>query len=198
TLSKWTGGDNGLLDVPRPNLALFGFTLADLSGARAFYIFVAVLFLAVFVGARRVIDSPFGSTLVAIRENEARATAIGFDTRHYKMLAFTLSGAVTAMAGALYGMLINYVPLDNIAMAMSEHIVIMTIIGGTGSLMGSLIGAGTLVVLGDVLSAIWPRWLMVLGLGLILIVIFLRGGLWGGVERVVARFVSPTRKEDES
>lgn len=190
TLSKWTGGDNGLLDVPRPNLSLFGLQIADLSGAGAYYVFVAVLFFAVFVGARRVIDSPFGSTLMAIRENETRTAAIGFDTRHFKMLAFTLSGAVTAVAGALYAMLINYVPLDNIAMAMSENIVIMTIIGGTGSLLGPLLGAGALVVLGDVLSAIWPRWQLLLGLGLILIVIFLRGGLWGGVERLLARFAS--------
>jgi branched-chain amino acid transport system permease protein len=188
TLSKWTGGDNGLLDVPRPDLVLFGLKLADLSGAGAFYAFVAGLFLAVFVGARRVIDSPFGSTLVAIRENEIRAAAIGFDTRHFKMLAFTLSGAVTALAGALYGMLINYVPLDNVAMSMSESIVTMTIIGGTGSLLGSLLGAGALVMLGDILSAIWPRWQLLLGLALILIVIFLRGGLWGGVERVLVRF----------
>ncbi len=190
TLSRWTGGDNGLLDVPRPNLSLFGLQIADLSGAGGFYVFVAALFFAVFVGAQRVIDSPFGSTLMAIRENEARTAAIGFDTRHFKMLAFTLSGAVTAVAGALYAMLINYVPLDNIAMAMSENIVIMTIIGGTGSLLGPLLGAGALVVLGDVLSAIWSRWQLLLGLGLILIVIFLRGGLWGGVERLLARFAS--------
>ncbi len=188
TLSKWTGGDNGLLDVPRPPLALFGVELASLDGAYAYYAFVAVLFLAVYVGARRVIDSPFGSTLVAIRENEARAAAVGFDTRHFKMLAFTLSGAVTALAGALYAMLINYVPLDNVAIAMSEHIVIMTIIGGTGSLLGSLLGAGTLVLVGEVLSAIWPRWPLLLGVGLILLVMFLRRGLWGGVESLIARY----------
>lgn len=188
TLSKWTGGDNGLLDVPRPPLALFGVVLADLGGAHAFYAFVAALFLLVYVGARRVIDSPFGSTLVAIRENETRASAVGFDTRHFKMLAFTLSGAVTALAGALYAMLINYVPLDNIAMAMSENIVIMTIIGGTGSLLGSLLGAGALVLLGEILSAIWPRWPLLLGVGLILLVIFLRRGLWGGVESLMTRY----------
>ncbi len=193
TLSKWTGGDNGLLDVPRPAFALFGFDLVDLKGAHAYYVFVALIFLGVYVGARRVIDSPFGSTLVAIRENESRASAVGFDTRHFKMLAFTLSGAVTALAGALYGMLINYVPLDNIAMAMSENIVIMTVIGGTGSLLGSLLGAGTLVLMGEILSSIWPRWPLVLGVLLILIVVFLRGGLWGGVESLIGRM---TRKDE--
>lgn len=193
TLSKWTGGDNGLLDVPRPALGLFGVDLVDLKGAHAYYIFVALLFLGVYVGARRVIDSPFGSTLVAIRENESRASAVGFDTRHFKMLAFTLSGAVTALAGALYGMLINYVPLDNIAMSMSENIVIMTVIGGTGSLLGSLLGAGTLVLMGEILSSIWPRWPLLLGVLLILIVVFLRGGVWGGVESLIGRM---TRKDE--
>lgn len=181
TLSDWTGGDNGLLDVPRPDLVLFGIKLADLSGSVSYYVFVSVLFFLVFVGAKRLIGSPFGSTLVAIRENESRAQAIGYDTRHFKLLAFTLSGAVTALAGALYGMQINFVPLSNIELSMSENIVIMAIIGGTGSLLGSLLGAGALVVLGDILSAIWPRWQLLLGVGLIVIVIFMQGGLWGGL-----------------
>lgn len=188
TLSDWTGGDNGLLDVPRPDLTLFGVTLVPLGNPYAFYTFIAVLFFIVFVGAKRLIGSPFGSTLVAIRENENRALAVGYDTRHFKLLAFTLSGMVTALAGALYGMLINFVPLSNIELSMSDNIVIMTIIGGTGSLLGPLLGAGAMVILGEVLSDIWPRWMLLLGVGLILIVMFLRGGLWGGVEALAARF----------
>src|SRR5450830_1437682 len=166
TLSDWTGGDNVLL------------SLAD---ARAFYGFVAVVFLLIFIGARRVIASPFGSTLMAIRENETRASAIGYDTRHFKILVFVLSGAVTGIAGALYAMLLHFVPLSNIDLAMSENILIMTIVGGTGSLFGSLLGAGSIVLLGDFLSDLWPRWLMLLGVILILVVIFMRGGLWGGL-----------------
>ncbi len=196
TLSDWTGGDNGLLDVPRPPLTILGVELADLSGAAAYYAFVAVLFLLVFVAARRVIDSPFGSTLIAIRENEARAWAIGYDTRHFKMMAFALSGGATALAGALYAMLLNFVPLENIQMAMSEHIVIMTVIGGTGSLLGSLLGAGAWVMLADLLSDAWPRWLILMGGGLIAVVLFLPGGLWGGLEGLMHHF-SPRKEHDK-
>ncbi len=181
TLSDWTGGDNGLLSVPRPEIRIGDTVLLSLADARAFYGFVAVLFLLIFIGARRVIASPFGSTLMAIRENETRASAIGYDTRHFKILVFVLSGAVTGIAGALYAMLLHFVPLSNIDLAMSENILIMTIVGGTGSLFGSLLGAGSIVLLGDFLSDLWPRWLMLLGVILILVVIFMRGGLWGGL-----------------
>jgi branched-chain amino acid transport system permease protein len=181
TLSDWTGGDNGLLSVPRPEIRIGDTVLLSLADARAFYGFVAVVFLLIFIGARRVIASPFGSTLMAIRENETRASAIGYDTRHFKILVFVLSGAVTGIAGALYAMLLHFVPLSNIDLAMSENILIMTIVGGTGSLFGSLLGAGSIVLLGDFLSDLWPRWLMLLGVILILVVIFMRGGLWGGL-----------------
>jgi branched-chain amino acid transport system permease protein len=188
TLSDWTGGDNGLLDVPRPPLTLFGVTLADLSDATSYYIFAAVLFFLVFVAVRRIIDSPFGSTLVAVRENEARAKALGYNTRNFKIAAFVLSGAITAPAGTLYAMLLNFAPLENIQLSMSENIVIMTVIGGTGSLLGSLLGAGAWVIISDMLAEIWPRWLILTGGALILIVLFLRGGLWGVVESLMRRF----------
>ena len=196
TLSDWSGGDNGLLDVPRPEIRIGDTVLMSLSDARYFYAFVAVLFLLIFIGARRVITSPFGSTLMAIRENETRAAAIGYDTRHFKILVFMLSGAITGIAGALYAMLLHFVPLSNIDLAMSENILIMTIVGGTGSLFGSLLGAGTIVLLGDFLSDLWPRWLMLLGVILILVVVFMRGGLWGGFSSLFER-IKGTRKRQQ-
>ncbi|AUG02935.1 branched-chain amino acid ABC transporter permease [Pseudomonas sp. 09C 129] len=193
TLSDWTGGDNGLLSVPRPEIRLGDSVLLSLGDARYFYAFVAVLFLLIFIGARRVIASPFGSTLMAIRENETRAAAIGYDTRHFKILVFMLSGAVTGIAGALYAMLLHFVPLSNIDLAMSENILIMTIVGGTGSLFGSLLGAGSIVLLGEFLSDLWPRWLMLLGIILILVVVFMRGGLWGGLSSLCERIRGPRK-----
>lgn len=196
TLSGWTGGDNGLLDVPRPNIEIAGRVLFDLADPRHFYVFVAVLFLLVFAGALRVIRSPFGSTLLAIRENETRAAAIGYDTRHFKILVFMLSGAITGIAGALYAMLLHFAPLSNIDLMMSENILIMTIVGGTGSLFGSLLGAGAIVLLGDVLSELWPRWLMLLGVILILVVVFMRGGLWGGLAGLGKRLLATRNAND--
>lgn len=190
TLQGWTGGDNGLLDVPRPPLAFFGVDLVSLADPRLYYGFVAILYVLVFMGAQRVIRSPFGSTLRAIGENEERAIAVGYNTRHFKILAFVLSGAVTGLAGVLYAMQLNFAPLGNIDLSMSESIVIMTVIGGTGSLLGSLLGAGSITLLGDLLSPHWPRWLMALGALLILVVVFARGGLWGGLDALVERWIN--------
>ncbi|MDW5377254.1 branched-chain amino acid ABC transporter permease [Halomonas sp. HP20-15] len=187
TLSDWTGGDNGLLGVPRPPIALGGTTFVSLASPLAFYGLVAVLFAVIYIMARRITSSPFGSTLLAIRENEARAAALGYDIRLFKIMVFVLSGAITALAGALYAMLLNFAPLSNIELLMSEQILIMTIIGGTGSLFGSLLGAGSIVLLGDILSAIWPRWMLLLGVALIAVVIFMRGGLWGGLTSLLQR-----------
>lgn len=188
TLSDWTGGDNGLLDVPRPALEVFGMQISDLTSSHSFYMFVAIVFMIIFVFARRVIHSPFGTTLVAIRENEGRASAVGFSTSHFKLLAFVISGGITGIAGALYAMLLNFAPLSNIELLMSENILIMTIIGGTGSLLGSLLGAGSIVLLGDLLSSIWPRWMIILGIALIAVVLFMPSGLWGGVESLIRRW----------
>ena len=188
TFSDWTGGDNGLLDIPRPELNILGITISKLESSISFYIFVAVLFLIVFIFARRVIYSPFGTTLVAIRENENRASAVGFSTNHFKLIAFVISGAITGLAGALYAMLLNFAPLSNIELLMSENILIMTIIGGTSSLLGSILGSAAIILIGDLLSPLWPRWMMFLGASLIAVVLFMPGGLWGGLVNLWYKF----------
>ena len=179
-----TGGENGLLDVPRPPITVLGVTVTGLKTSGTYYTFVAVVFLLVFVAVQRVVRSPFGSTLLAIRENEERAIALGYDTTRFKVLAFVISGAMTGLAGALYALSLQFSPISNIEYAMSEQILIATIIGGTGSFFGSLVGAGFFVIVGDLLSAIWPRWLLLLGALLIAIVVFMRGGLWGGIQAI--------------
>lgn len=188
TATDWTGGENGLLDIPRPDLRILGQTLLSLQNGNTFYILVAVLFMAIFIGLRRVISSPFGSTLAAIRENEDRLSAIGYNTRWFKVLAFTISGMVTGVAGALYAMFLGFAPLGNIEAAMSETILLMTIIGGSESLLGALLGAAFLTIVGDSLSAIWPRWMMGLGALLIAMVLFMRGGLWGAFQAGLIRW----------
>lgn len=182
TASDVTGGDNGLLGIPRPPLGLLGIPLLSLASNQAFYGLVVVLFVLVFMWLRRLTRSPFGSTLLAIRDNETRALAVGYNTRYFKIAAFIVSGIVTALAGGLYAALLQFAPLSNIDLAMSQQILIMTIIGGTGSLIGSLLGATFIVLVSNGLSAIWPRWLLLLGLLLVAVVIFMRGGLWGGLE----------------
>lgn len=179
TFADITGGDNGLMDVPRP--VVLG---QSLNSAWSFYVFVAVSFLVLFALMLRATQSTFGRTLIAVRDNEERAAAIGFPVKAFKTAAFAISGAVTAYAGALKAMLIGVAPLANIEHHTSEMILIMTIIGGSSSLFASVLGASAYMLLADWLSQIWPRWLLLLGLALVVVALFLQKGLWGLIEKL--------------
>ncbi|MBP0625370.1 branched-chain amino acid ABC transporter permease [Cupriavidus consociatus] len=174
-----TGGDNGLLDIPRPPLSVAGHALVSLASPWQFYGFVAVLFLVVFFVALRVTESVLGRTLLAIRDNEERALAVGYNVKTFKLLAFMVSGAVTGLAGALHAMLTGIAPLTNIDYHASEMILVMTVIGGTSNIFASVLGAAFYVLLADWLSTLWPRWLMLLGFLLIAVSLFMQRGLWG-------------------
>ncbi len=174
-----TGGDNGLLDIPRPPLSVAGHSLVSLASPWQFYGFVAVLFLAVFFLVLRVTESVLGRTLLAIRDNEERALAVGYNIKTFKLLAFMISGAVTGLAGALHAMLTGIAPLTNIDYHASEMILIMTVIGGTSNIFASVLGAAFYVLLADWLSTLWPRWLMLLGFLLMAVSLFMQRGLWG-------------------
>ena len=176
--SGLTGGDNGLLDVPRP-----GF----MNTPWKYYAFVAVVFLIAFALLLKVTDSVFGRTLLAIRSNEDRAAAVGYDLRRFKLLAFVISGAVTGLAGGLHAMMTGIAPLSNAEYHTSEMILVITVIGGTGNLFASVLGSAFYVLLGDWLSTLWPRWLLLLGLLLIGVSIGMQRGLWGLCESVWQR-----------
>jgi len=170
TASDLTGGDNGLLDVPRP---------AFMDTPWKYYAFVAVIFLIAFALLLRVTDSVFGRTLLAIRDNEDRAAAVGYDLKRFKLLAFVISGAVTGLAGGLHAMMTGIAPLSNAEYHTSEMILVITVIGGTGNLFASVLGSAFYVLLADWLSTLWPRWLLLLGLLLIGVSIGMQRGLWG-------------------
>jgi len=167
-----TGGDNGLRGVPRP--PFFGIHLDD---AFAYYAFVAAIFLLVFYFLLRVIDSPFGHVLRAIRENESRARAIGYNVRAFKVAAFVISGAISGLAGALYALLYGFVPLEAVDFTTSTNIVVMGILGGIGSPYGALVGAAVFTVLSDQISHVWSHWPLVLGIIFCAVVLVLRGGI---------------------
>jgi branched-chain amino acid transport system permease protein len=170
TASGLTGGDNGLLDVPRP---------AFMDTPWKYYAFVAVMFLIAFGLLLRVTDSVFGRTLLAIRDNEDRAAAVGYNLKRFKLLAFVISGAVTGLAGGLHAMMTGIAPLSNAEYHTSEMILVITVIGGTGNLFASVLGSAFYVLLADWLSTLWPRWLLLLGLLLIGVSIGMQRGLWG-------------------
>jgi branched-chain amino acid transport system permease protein len=187
TFADITGGDNGLLNVPRPDLAIFGVTLIPMATPWQYYVFVAIVFLLIFATLQRIVDSVFGRTLQAIRQNETRAAAVGYDVKRFKLVAFMISGAVTGLAGALNAMLTGIAPLSSIEYHTSESILIITVIGGTGNLFASVLGSAFYILVGDWLSGLWPRWLMLLGFLLIAISLYMQKGIWGLVERIFHR-----------
>ncbi|GKS76355.1 branched-chain amino acid ABC transporter permease [Acidovorax sp. SUPP950] len=187
SLPSLTGGDNGLMDIPRPSLAVGGFTLWPLQSPWQYYGFVAVVFLLAFWLLQKVSASIFGRTLLAVRDNEERAGAIGYNLRLLKLQAFVISGAVTGLAGALHAMMTGIAPLASAEYHTSEMILVMTVIGGTGNLLASLLGSAFYLIVGDWLSTLWPRWLLLLGVVLMAVSLGMQRGLWGLLESAWGR-----------
>lgn len=194
---EWTGGDNGLLDIPSLPLSFLGYELFPNQTAWQYYSFVAVLFIVAYWAVQRVVDSIFGRTLLAIRDNPDRATALGYNIKYFKLTAFMISGGLTALAGALYAMMTGIAPLTSLSYHMSEVILLVTVLGGTGSLIASLLGAAFYVIVSDWLSQLWPRWLLVFGLLLMAISLYMQGGLWGALKLLTERF-RPAAKSEEN
>ncbi len=179
TATGITGGDNGLLDIPRPSIVVLGHTLWSLASPWQFYGFVAAAFLLAFWLLQKVSRSTFGRTLLAVRDNEERAGAIGYNLKLLKLQAFVISGAVTGLAGALHAMMTGIAPLSNAEYHTSEMILVMTVIGGAGNLFASVLGSAFYVLMADWLSTLWPRWLLLLGLVLMAVSLWMQRGLWG-------------------
>lgn len=192
-----TGGENGLLGVPRPALKVGGTALFGYHSDVNMYVLSGVLFVIVMVFILVVTRSRFGSTLRAVRDNEDRARALGYNVKAFKVLAFTISGAVTGIAGVVYALLLRSVPDSAMQLATSSHILVMTIVGGSGNLYGSFLGALGITVLSDQLSYVWARWNIILGLVLIVLVLFLKGGIWGGLAQLARWLLSKRGGSDE-
>lgn len=190
TATGLTGGDNGLLSIPRPGIGIGSTTLWSMQTPWQFYSFVATVFVAVFWLLTQVSDSIFGRTLLAVRDNEERAAAVGYNLKLLKLQAFVISGAVTGLAGALHAMMTGVAPLSNAEYHTSENILIMTVIGGTGNLFASLLGSAFYLLLADWLSNLWPRWLLLLGLALMAVSLWMQRGLWGLLETLVRQLRS--------
>jgi branched-chain amino acid transport system permease protein len=167
-----TGGEDGMPGVPRP--AFLGIDFRD---PMSYYIFVALLFLASLWVMRRVVESPFGRILQAIRENEVRAAAVGYNVPRFKLAAFVIGGAFSGLAGVLYAMLFGIVPLEAIGFVTSGNVVFATLIGGSGSLYGPVIGSFVFIWLSESMSVVWERWPLLLGVAFVIVVLFFRGGV---------------------
>lgn len=183
--SGLTGGDNGLTGIKRPNLEIPGFFSINLQSSLAYYFFSFVFFIAAFYIIRRITLSPFGKVLMAVRENEQRAQAIGYNTRLYKMVVFVIGGFFMGLAGALYCMYICFAHIHYVHFEISGNIVMMVLTGGMGTLFGPVMGAFIIVLASDLASALWDRWMLIMGVLFIFFVLFARGGLWGLFEKLL-------------
>jgi branched-chain amino acid transport system permease protein len=167
-----TGGEDGMQGVPRPEFLGFNF-----SNPIVYYVFVSALFLLSLWAMKRIVESPLGRILQAIRENEVRAEAVGYHVPRFKLLAFVIGGAFSGLAGVLYAMLFGIVPLEAISFVFSGNVVFATLIGGSGSLYGPIIGSFVFIWLSESMSVVWARWPLLLGVAFVIVVLFLRGGV---------------------
>jgi branched-chain amino acid transport system permease protein len=201
-LKEHTGGENGIFGIPPASFGGFGQSFFIARPGPTFFYMTAVLFVLVFVALQRFVDSPVGTVLVAIRENEARAEAMGYPVKLYKLVVFMVSGAVTGVAGCIYAFFVGSASVSAIDSEIAFTIVIITVLGGIRSLYGSLLGAVVYVALNTYLSDVWPYWEMLLGFALIAIVLSFRGGLHGGLvalgDVVLRRFRPPPTFADST
>ena len=197
-LSAYTGGANGLPGVPAPALYL-GFTTIRFNTDWTLYSFLAFWYFIGTVLALRIVRSPVGAVLRAIRDNPLRAAAVGHDIHGYKLTAFVVAAAYAGFAGGLLGVMQGFMPPDAFMFDTSGQLVMQTAIGGTGTLFGPLVGATVWLYLSDFLQTtlhIGATWKLVLGVVFVLLVCFLRRGLIGGIEDLYA-LVTAARKKAE-
>ena len=173
-----TGGDDGLRGIPQLALGLFGARL-PLDSTLAFYYFSYVLVGLAVAGLKRILDSPFGAVLQAIRENSDRAVACGYDVNRVKWVSFVFSALFTGLAGSLDALRLTVVPLESLYWTTSGEVVMMTRLGGAGTFFGPFVGALTYLVLEDRLSVFTESWPLVIGAIFSAFVLFLPGGIWG-------------------
>jgi branched-chain amino acid transport system permease protein len=181
--APFTGGEDGIQAVPRGRLL----GLIDLSNIWAMYATVAAVFFGGFLLIFRAIHSPFGQVLKAIRENEARAISLGYDTARYKFLAFMLSAALAGLAGATKAIVFQLASLTDVHWSMSGEVVLMTLLGGMGTVFGPVAGALAIITMENYLSQL-GAWVTVVQGGIfVLCVLTFRRGIVGELARLLRR-----------
>ena len=173
--SKFTGGEDGIQSVPRGRL----FGAIDLNQPMAMYVFVTVIFLAGFLLIWRVVHSPFGQVLKAIRENEPRAISLGYDADRYKLVAFVISGGIAGLAGATKAIVFQLASLTDVHWTMSGEVVLMTLLGGLGTIFGPVVGAAIIITMQNYLAQLGAWVTVVQGVIFVICVLAFRRGVIG-------------------
>jgi branched-chain amino acid transport system permease protein len=174
--APFTGGENGLQGIHRGTLL----GLIPLQSDRVLYYVILAILMLVYLFIIRIVHSPFGQVLKAIRENEQRAISLGYAIQRYKLVAFVLSAGLSGLAGSLKAIVLGFTTLSDVAQANSSEVILMTLLGGTGTFLGPAIGAATVVTLEHYLADIAGSWVyVVMGIIFILCVIGFRRGIVG-------------------
>ena len=174
--APFTGGEDGLQGVPRGML----FGVLSLQSDLALYFVVLAIFVAVFLAIIRIVHSPYGQVLKAIRENEPRAISLGYDVDKYKLLAFVLSTAIAGLAGSLKTLVLGFATLSDAHWSLSGEVVLMTLLGGMGTFAGPVIGAFTIIGLQDYLADRVGSWVtVIIGVIFVVCVLAFRKGFIG-------------------
>ena len=179
--ARFTHGEDGIQAVPRG--LLLG--LIDLNGMAGMYALVLVVFVAGFLLIYRTIHSPFGQVLKAIRENEPRAISLGYNVDHYKLIAFVLSAALSGLAGSMETLVFQLAALTNVHWSMSGEVVLMTLVGGLGTVFGPVIGAAIIVAMQQYLANLGSWVLVAQGAIFVVCVLAFRRGVVGELGRVL-------------
>ncbi len=172
----YTGGEDGLQGVPRGKLL----GLLPLDNDRVMYFLVLAIFVAVFLGVVRIVHSPYGQVLKAIRENEPRAISLGYDVDRYKLLAFVLSTTIAGLAGSVKTLVLGFATLSDVHWSLSGEVVLMTLLGGMGTFAGPVVGAFTIIGLQNFLADRVGSWVtVIIGAIFVFCVIAFRKGIVG-------------------
>ena len=181
--APFTGGEDGIQAVPRGRL----FGLIDLAPVFNMYVLVFAIFLGGFLLIYRVIHSPFGQVLKAIRENEPRAISLGYDTDRYKLLAFVLSAALAGLAGSTKAIVFQLASLTDVHWSMSGEVVLMTLVGGLGTVFGPVVGALVIVAMANYLAQLGAWVTVVQGIIFVICVLTFRRGVVGELANLLKK-----------
>ena len=181
--APFTGGEDGIQGVPRGKLL----GLVDLRDDRVMYAFVATVFFGAFYMIYRIVHSPFGQVLKAIRENEPRAVSLGYRADHYKLIAFVLSAGISGLAGAMKALVFQLASLTDVHWSMSGEAVLMTLVGGLGTIFGPMFGAFVIVSMQNYLAQLGAWVTVVQGVIFVVCVMAFRRGIVGEIARRLRR-----------
>jgi branched-chain amino acid transport system permease protein len=181
-----TGGEDGLRGVNVPAIELFGARISIVDPTVKYYLILAIVAVAMWLFSR-ILESPFGAVMEAIRENERRAAACGYDVNRTRWLAFILSGLFSGLAGALYAIHLSIVPIETLHYFNSAVVLMMTLLGGMGTFFGPFVGALLYLLLQDVVTVVTVHWQLVVGTLFVLLILFFPRGVWGSLTGWVRR-----------